>query len=749
MKGAILRRLARRSLPQLDGELRLPCLEAPVEVVRDRFGIPHVYAGSRRDLVRAQGFVHAQDRLWQMESLRRFAFGRLAELAGRRALELDRLARRMRLRWAAERDAEACDPEAAGLSQAYCDGVNAFLAHGPLPLELRLARIRPEPWAPVDVQAPGQMFALALSGNWEGELERAALASRVGEERARFLDPPYPEDHPLVLPDGLARAATASPVAGRTGTPASNAFAVTGDRTASGKPILANDPHLLLGMPGIWHAQHLTWDQGEAWGFTVPGAPVVILGRNRRVAWGMTTAMIDTQDLYVERIRPGDPPRYEADGEWPRAEVVREKIRVRGRRMPVVEEVLVTRHGPLVVPPDGGEALALRWSSHEPGETTRALLDLMTADSVAEADRALDRFAAPPHNFVLADDGGSIAYRLAGGPLPRRAPGTGHIPAPGWDSSQEWDGWIPQDELPRERDPARGFVVSANNRIVGDDYPYPLPGEYLSGYRARRLDELLGERSGLTAEDAASILLDRRSLPGLELAELARGFEATSPLEQQALEKLEAWDGDLGPQSAGGAVYGALMGAIERIALADASPDGVVPTRVLERARPAVLRALRERDGRLLPAGRAWDEVIAEALAAAVGELGPDSAAWRRGRLHRVRLGHGLDSIPGLGRYLGRGPFEVGGDADTVHVMAHTSGLADETMIGPSTRAVYDLADPDGTLVSLVPGQSGHPASPHYDDLVPGWLAGEYVPFATDRAQVEALAEARLALLPE
>ena len=748
MISPFLRRLARRSLPQVSGELRLPSLEAPVEVIRDRYGIPHVYAGSRHDLVRAQGYVHAQDRLWQMESLRRFAFGRLAELAGRRALELDRLARRLRLRWSAERDAEACDPEAASLVEAYCDGVNAFLAHGPLPLELRLARIRPEPWTPVDVQAPGQMFALALSGNWEGELARAALVSRLGPERAALLDPSYPADHPLVLSDALARAAAGSPLAGRTGTPASNAFAVAGTRTASGKPIVANDPHLLLGIPGIWHAQHLTWDEGEAWGATVPGAPVVILGRNRRLAWGMTTAMIDTQDLYVERIRPGDPPRYEADGEWPACEVVREEIRVRGRREPAVEDVLVTRHGPLVVPPEDGEGLALRWSAYEPGETTRALLDLMTASSVEEGDRALDRFAAPPHNFVLADDAGSIGYRLAGGPLPRRRPSAGQLPAPGWDSSHEWGDWIPQDELPRARDPERGFLVSANNRIVGDEYPYPLPGEYLSGYRARRLEELIAERA-LTADGAAEILLDRRSLPGLELAELARGFEPSGPLEAEALRQLAGWDGELGPESPGGAVYGALMGALERLVLADAAEDGVVPTRILERGRPAVLRALRDRDERLLPAGRTWDEVIAEALAAAVAELEPDPSAWRRGRLHSVRLGHGLDSIPGLGRYLGRGPFEVGGDADTVHVMAHTSGLAAHTMIGPSMRAVYDLGDPDGTLLSLVPGQSGHPASPHYDDLAPGWLAGEYVPFATSRADVDALAEARLALLPE
>ena len=747
MTRALLRRLARRSLPQVAGTLRLPPLEDPVEVIRDRFGIPHIYARGRLDLVRAQGFVHAQDRLWQMEAVRRFAFGRLSEIAGERTLELDRLTRRLRLGWAAEQDAAACDAETEAVAAAYCEGVNAFLAAGPLPFELRVARSRPEPWTPVDVQAPGQMFALALSGNWEGELARARFAQRRGAEWARRLDPEYPADHPLVLSPHLA-APTA--LGGRTGIPASNAFAVAGSRTAAGKPLLANDPHLLLGIPGTWHAQHLVWDEGEAWGVTVPGAPVVILGRNRRLAWGMTTAMIDTQDVFVERFHPEEPTRYEADGEWVEAEVVREEIHVRGRREPEVEEVLVTRHGPLVVPPADGEGLALRWSAHEAGRTTGAFLDLMTAESVGDAERALDAFASPPHNFLLADDSGAIGYRLAGGPIPIRSGGNGRLPSPGWDSSHEWEGWIPPAELPRDRDPERGFIVSANNRIAGDEYPYALPGEYLAGYRAQRLETLL-DRDGLTVADCARILLDRLSLPGLQLAEILRDVEPGDPLARRALVELRAWDGELEAESRGGAAYAALMTALQREAFGHAeieSEGESLPTGLYERGRPALLDALARRDDAFLD-GRTWPEVIATALQTAVSSLGRDPDEWRLGRLHRLRFSHGLAAIPVVGRLLGRGPYEVGGDPDTVNVLAVTAGLAPGAMIGPSMRAVYDLGDPDATLISLVPGQSGHVASPHYDDLLPGWLAGEYVPFATDRAQVEELAEARLVLQPQ
>ncbi|MDQ4082419.1 MAG: penicillin acylase family protein [Actinomycetota bacterium] len=753
----LLRRLARRSLPRTDGRTRLACLEAPVEVVRDRFGIPHIYASSRLDLARAQGYVHAQDRLFQMETIRRFAFGRLSEIAGARTLDLDRLARRLRLRVAAERDAAGCDEATSALVAAYCEGVNEYLADGPLPVELRLARVRPRPWTPVDVQAPSQMFALTLSGNWESEIARVRLAAQVGAERASRMEPSYPDDHPVTVSPDLAELAPTLRQRGRIGSGASNGWAVAGSRTASGSPLLANDPHLLLGIPGVWHAQHLVWDEGEAAGFTVPGAPVVILGRNARVAWGMTTAMVDTQDLFVERLHPDDPHRYEVDGTWVAAEVVREEIRVRGRTEPFVDEVVVTRHGPIVSQAAGGsgEALALRWSAHEPGETSRSLLDLMVARSVDEADAALARFAAPPHNVVLADCEGAIAYRLAGARIPRRRGSDGRVPVPGWNSEHEWEGWVADEELPRLRDPASGFIVTANNQIVdGEDGP-PLHGEYLSGYRAKRIESLLAEAPALTADDCRRIQLDRLSLPGLELAAIARTFSSDDPLEREALALLAGWDGEYTPESRAGAVYGALMRRLEEEAYAEAARDPLVhtegeslPSGLFERARPDLLRMLAARDDSFFVGERTWEEVFRRALTAAVRDLGPDVSLWRRGRMHRVRFVHAFDAIPGLGRLFNRGPYPAGGDADTVCLLTPAEGAAEGSMIGPSMRAVFDLGDPDGNLISLVPGQSGHPASPHYDDFIPRWLAGELVPLATARERVEELAESRLTLEP-
>jgi penicillin amidase len=749
--GVLLRRLARRSLPKANGTIRLGCLDAPVEVIRDRFGIPHIYASGRDDLVRAQGYVHAQDRLFQMEIVRRFAFGRLSELAGPRTLNLDRLVRRMRLRWMAERESTTCDPETGALLDAYCDGVNEFIAHGPLPLEFRLTRTRPEPWRRTDVFAPGAVLALTLSGNWESEIERMRVVERVGEDRARRLEPSHPDGAPVIVPPSLVDDAEQAQVLlrNRLGSgAASNSWVVAGSRTASGKPVLANDPHLTLLAPCVWHVQHVRWDGGAAAGVTLPGVPVVVLGRNERVAWGMTTAIVDTQDLFVERLDPEDRLRYEADGEWIEADLVREEIHVRGRADPVIEEVVVTRHGPIVVPPEPGraEAFALRWSAHEPGQSARALFDLMAAATVDEADGALDGFAAVPHNFVLADVDGAIGYRLAGGPIPRRRAGEGLVPVPGWDSAHEWEGWIAQGELPRLRDPERGLIVTANNRIVGDDYAYFLGAEYLSGYRAQRIEELLEGLDAVTVEDCRRMQLDELSLPGLALAEIAREFSSDDPLEQSALDHLAGWDGELAASSAPGAVYGVLMSRLEERAYAEI---GGAPSGLAHRTRPTILRMLAARDDSFFADGRTWERVFRDALGDTVRELGPDPTAWRWGQRNEIRFEHALGRLPVLGRFFNRGPYPAGGDIDTVALLASSPPGGGGYSVGASMRAVFDLGDPEGSHIVVAPGQSGHVLSGHYDDLVEPWRRGELAPLAMARAHVESLAESRLVLVPE
>ena len=511
--------LLHRPLPQTDGTLAAPGLRAPVEIVRDRWGVPHLRAGNNADLFFAQGYVHAQDRLWQMELQRRTALGQLAAIFGPVALDSDRFLRVLGFgRIAREEAAALGDPEREAVV-AYCRGVNAFLAANRrrLPLEFAILRCRPRPWEPADVLSFGKVMALDLSNNWTSEIIRARIVATLGATRAALLDPAWADADPLTLPadttysadfgaGALRAAAAAEPFAGeRDGAQGSNAWVVGGARTASGGPLLANDPHLALTLPALWYENHLSGGDYAVTGASIPGTVGVTIGHNARIAWGVTNGMNDIQDLYIERFDPADRTgaRYEFRGAWEEATIVREAIVVR-ERPPLARTrtetvaVRLTRHGPVVsdlLPPGAGHTpdeatLALRWTALEPGRLQRAILALNRAGDWDEFRAALRDWTVPPQNFIYADGAGHIGYAL-GGAIPIRAQGDGRLPVPGWTGEWEWTGTIPPDEHPHALDPAAGLVVTANNRIVGDDYPHPLPGEWAPGYRAARIRELL------------------------------------------------------------------------------------------------------------------------------------------------------------------------------------------------------------------------------------------------------------------
>ncbi|MDP9371824.1 MAG: penicillin acylase family protein, partial [Chloroflexota bacterium] len=583
LAGAAALASLRRPLPRLAGELTLPGLAAPVEVIRDRWGVPHLYARGNADLFMAQGFVHAQERLWQMELQRRTGRGQLAEIFGPVALESDRFLRTLGFGRIAEREADALAGETREAVEAYVRGVNAFIAAGGsrLPVEFTILRFRPRPWEPADVLAWGKIMALNLSGNWTTEVLRARIVAAVGVERAAELDPAYPDDHPLTIPGGVryrpdlgadaldAEEAT-RPFAGGgdIGPQGSNAWVVGGARAAGGRPLLANDPHLALQMPSLWYENHLTGGDYEVAGTSIPGSPGVVIGHNARVAWGVTNGMNDVQDLYIERFDPADPTgtRYEFRGAWERAEVVREEIAVRGRPAETLE-VRVTRHGPVIsplIPPTGADgdgatrdqALALRWTALEPGRLLQSVLAIDRARDWASFRAALADWTVPPQNFVYADVDGHFGYAL-GGDLPVRARGDGRLPVPGWTGEWEWTGIIPHDELPHALDPAAGYVVTANNRIVAPEEAPHMHAEWASGYRAARIHELIGATPLHDAASFGRIHRDLRSLPGLAFAALAREgrLPAADAVERAARDALAAWDGDLIADSTAGLIY--------------------------------------------------------------------------------------------------------------------------------------------------------------------------------------------------
>jgi penicillin G amidase len=792
----------RRPLPRTTGVLALPGLEAPVQVLRDRWGVPHIYARSNADLFMAQGYVHAQDRLWQMELNRRTGHGQLAEIFGPIALDSDRFLRVMGFSRVARREAELLSGATRAAIEAYVRGVNAYLAmHASrLPIEFTILRLRPRPWEPADVLVWGKIMSHTLCENWTDEILRARIVAAVGADRAAALEPHDLDDHPLIVPSGvtyrsdigtdaLRGAAAVARSAGLNGSgQGSNNWVVGGARSASGLPLLANDPHLALRTPSLWYEVHLNGGDYHVTGASLPGAPGIVIGHNERIAWGVTNAMTDVQDLYIERFDPADPTRYEFQGQWERAEVVREEIAIRGRSQPHVEEVRLTRHGPIISPlvptenqepkttrrrtrvngqpttDNGREALALCWTALEPGRIFDAILALNRANDWDSFCAALADWTVPAQNFVYADVEGHIGYAL-GGDIPIRAQGDGRLPVPGWTGEYEWTGMIPHAELPHVLDPPQGFIATANNRIVGDDYAYPLPGEWLNGYRVRRIRELIEQTPRHDVASFARIQGDQRSLPGLDLAALADHLPAISVTAQHARDALARWDGELTAESIGGTIYARLREQLLRAAYAEIAGPLATATGLgafaslpraeyLDRALPGILRRIGERDDAWLPAGRRWGDVLAAAWDATVTELraaySDDVRLWIYGRDHTLTFRHPLDAVPTLAKLLDRGPFPVGGDLDTVRMGYLPREFAGPPFyVAPSYRQICDLADWDRSQSIHPPGQSGQPGSRHYADLLQPWLRIQYHPMLWSRARVEAAAVERLTLEPE
>lgn len=778
--------LLRRPQPRTRGVVALPGLSAAAEIVRDAWGIPHVRAASLADALAAQGFIHAQDRLWHLELNRRAAAGRLAELFGPIALPADRFLRRIGLRRAAEDERAALDAPTLALLEAYCAGVNAGMAALPaLPLEFRLLRHRPEPWTVLDSLGYAKLLAWTLSANWETELLRARVLTRLGPELAARLEPQYPAGHPLITPaeasalaaDLLTDYERAAPFLDQYSAGASNAWAVSGERSATGAPLLASDPHLALQMPATWHEIHLTAPEVDAAGAGVLGLPGIVIGHNGHIAWGLTAAPVDVQDLYLERLDPADPTRYEVNGTWQPARIIGEVIRVRGRDEPVIEEVRVTRHGPIITPLKTVQAaLALRWTAHAPDRLAATLIGVLRACDWPAARAAVAGLVAPPINVVCADRHGTIAYQLAG-VVPTRPGGGGLLPVPGWTDAHEWGPPIPFEELPCAINPPGGVVISANHRAAPDDYRHYLGNDWANGYRARRIADLLGERERHTVADFARIQLDVLSLPGLRLQARVAHLppDWLSPVARQAHDLLRAWDGEMRAESAGAAVYGRLLPAVQRQLFQPLLGDvfeeflglgqhevGNINT-FWGRVTPLALDLLDDPDlGGLhprppdAPAGAtAADALLVAALEEAAADLtrllGPNPASWRWGALNRVTWRHPLGAIKSLAPLFNRGPYELAGDLDTVNYAATLpyppAGAATHAWL-PAYRLIVDLAEPARSVSLLAGGEWGQPGSPHYADQIGAWRSGRYHTLLYNRVAIDKAAIHRLLLMP-
>jgi penicillin amidase len=785
--------LFRAPLPRTRGVMTVDGLDGEVTIRRDRWGVPHISARSLGDAAFALGLAHAQDRGWQLDFQRRVASGRISEIAGADGLEADRLLRRLGFLRVAAAEEAALAGEERVLLEAYSAGVNAVMTTGVQgkPLELRLLRRRFEPWRPAHSLATLKVVSLGLATDMDFELQRLRLAQAVGPELAAQLEPAYPAANPTILPDtlvagadtGVNGAAAPPGVPAETvdglraslaatarwlpsaGSPiASNNWVVAGVHTATGRPMLCNDPHLPPSVPSIWYEAHVHVEGDlQVAGVGFVGVPFVVIGHTDRVGWGFTNSFADVQDLVVEEMV--DETRYRTESGLADAEVVAEPIDVRGEAS-VVERVLVTRHGPVVstfAGADGAQrCLALQWGALQPGRPATGLLGLARARSADDLRIALWHLDAP-QNCVWADVDGHVGYVCAGR-IPVRPGPASRLPLAGWEADRRFVRWLTPEELPQLRDPEQGFIVTANNRVCGPGFPHHIGFDTMNGYRARRIERLLAHREAVDAARMAAVQLDVVCIPAREVAALLAAVACGDDEAEHARQALCGWDGVMAPDRAEPLVYETfavelqrevlepLCGEAWRLAAGEmAHPVFGTAGNITGRMLPELLRRWREGDEALL-GGRTWTDVAAAALTAAVvrlrREAGPPSS-WRWGRVHAVALDHALGLKAPLTWLLNLPALPIGGNTDTVLQTAWAPGRPFRTRgWAPSWRQILDVGNWDACTGVHLPGQSGHPASRHHRDLVEPWLLNQQHRLAWSDDAVDAVTEATLVLRP-
>jgi penicillin amidase len=781
---------SKAALAQVDGELALPGLQQPVEVLRDKWGVPHIYAKSVHDLFYAQGVTAAQDRLFQIDLWRRTATGELAEVLGEEAVPRDRMARLVRYRGDWDAEWAGYGPGAKDIATAFTAGINAYIESlgedaARLPIEFQIAGYKPGKWKPEDVV--GRMAGIAMVRNFTNELARAELIGTVGFDKAQRLmplDPPTKYSWPVGLgAAGLTRdvlalqkasaekirftppKAVKAPAAASGGgdgpsgdgfDEGSNNWVVAGAHTDSGKPILANDPHRTLGLPALRYLVHLNAPGWNVIGGGEPALPGVAIGHNDKIAWGLTIVGTDQADVYVEETHPDDPLKYRLGDEWLAVRVEKETIRVLGRSEPIEVELLYTRHGPVIHEDrKQNKAYALRWTGSEPGTAGYlGSLALNRAGNWDEFRKGVAMWRVPSENLIYADVEGNIGW-IAAAQTPRRARGLGVLPLPGFDPGNDWLGFLPTELLPTEYNPPRGFIGTANANILPPGYNRNIAFEWAPPFRQDRVrgvltSQLAGKKKH-TVEDSIRLQQDNVSLAAQAVVRLAAHLPADDSELAPYVALMRKWNGDLAVDSQAGALYAIWMQVLQQEFFATQVPKPQVD--ILRTSTLTILRALAsptadwfagepkaERDALL-------KRTFAAAVTTAKKRFGDDTAKWSWGKLHTAKFTHPMSSLgPKYAAALDLGPVARPGDSTTANATSHDPQFAQTA--GASYRHIFDLADWDRGLATSTPGQSGQPGSPHYGDLLPLWAEGKYFPLKFSRAAVDEVTEHRLMLKP-
>ncbi|GAA2553619.1 penicillin acylase family protein [Winogradskya consettensis] len=809
--------LVRRSLPQYTGTLAVPGLSGPVRVVRDGLGVPQIYAGTPHDLFLAQGYVAAQDRFWEMDIRRHITAGRLAELFGEGQVETDAMIRTMGWRRVAEQEVTMLSPQSRAHLDAYAAGVNAYLKdhsgwslsaeYGLLGLTTEVPA--PEPWTPADSLSWLKAMAWDLNGSMSDQIRRSLMSATLTQEQVDELFPDYDyqrwpttiaagastggagggsgqafTDEQLGAVGSSAQGATAiDGVLGERGRSiGSNAWAVAGSRTTTGKPLLANDPHLAASQPGVWYQSGLHCEKVTAGcpydvaGFGFAGLPGIVIGHNANVTWGFTNLGPADTDLFLEKITGGT---YEYRGAQVPLTTRTEVIKIAGGE-PRTITVRATRHGPIIsdvydrvkqagdagrepgiAPAPGGYAVALQWTALDPHPTLDAVFALDTATDWTSFRAAAAKFSVPSQNLVYADTAGHIGYQ-APGLIPVRAKGDGTAPVPGWTGEYDWTGYLPFDDMPTQLDPPSGYIVSANNAVVGPEYPHHITSVWGDGYRAARITKLIEDAGKLDAAAMRRIQLDTHNG---NAEDLVPRLLAVTPGEgaRKAQALLRDWNFDQPVDSAAAAYFNAVWDRMLELTFEarfagtpyGKGPDGgglwyEIVRKML--AQPDSMwwqnttdpRGLRTRDDVLIAA-------MNDAAATLSGKLGTDPAQWRWGDLHQLTLRNqtlGTGGPAPVQWLLNSGPFEVPGGTAAVDATGWDAREGYEVNWVPSMRMVVDLSNLDASTWVNLTGVSGHAADEHYDDQTALWRTGRTAPWAFTRSAVDAATEDELTLTP-
>ncbi len=766
----------RSTLPDYDGKITVPGLAREVEIIRDSYGMPHIYAKTDQDGFYALGYSMAQDRLFHMDIVRRAARGKLAEVLGKSLVPVDKLFRTITANKTVEEIVEEYPDEVLVAMKAYTDGVNYYLKNhkGTLPIEFKILGYQPEPWDYTDAAAVHYYMAWDLNGAFDHEMLNAAVVRKVGHKLASQIFPSYPKGYPTILPEGTAALNflktlnLARSYLGTVGGGASNSWVISGKKSITGQPIMANDPHLGHGIPGIWYEAHIITPSLNVSGCYIPGNPFAVIGANQHVAWGFTNVMADDADFYIEKINPNNPDQYLYKGKWENMRVKNETIKIKGGQE-VNLTIKLTRHGPIINSVNDykepeGTALAMRWTAYEQLKV-KAFHDLNVAKDIYDIEKAAEHFKCPGQNWVYADDKGNIGFWAAVA-IPIRNGFSGSLPVPGWDGQYEWQGYVPTDQQPHMRNPERGWIATANNKHVSDDYPHSISHYYAMPDRYVRIKEMLTAKDKLGVDDFKKIQGDYFVVLAREWVPLfleAMRVVKLSDNEQQSLTVLENWDMVASANQVAPTIFHATINFIVKNTFKKRLGDELYKQYIKNKF--MVFNSMRNLvnhgnadwfDDPDTTARENFKDVITLSFREAVEYLENNMSSnikdWKWGEIHTITLKHPFGrSSAVMAHFLNIGPFPIGGSFSTVNPQAYNMNEDNLWNIksGASLRYITDFANRKNSFRVIPAGISGNFMSPHFDDQAELWRKIKYRPFVLDENSVMNDQKYYLKMLPE